>query len=404
MPDSAPLHTFAHPSPVAEAPPKPKTLKLVGLIALVVAIVLVAIGLALRGAASAKLKTWTADQATPSVSLAKLTGSEGGVLTLPGRVEADNTAAVNARVSGYMKSWAVDIGDRVKAGETLAILDAPELDQQLQQAKADLITAEANAKLSASTDQRWQQLLKDEAASKQDADEKAGDLAAKTALVTAAEANVGRLAETFGFTRITAPFDGVVTQRNAQLGQLVNTGGTGAPLFMVADDHKLRIYVQVPQTYLAQVHVGETVQLGVPEYPGRTFPAVLVRTADAVDSASGTLNLELQIDNKDHVLKPGEYATANFPVAPGSQSVTIPSSAIMFRDQGPTVGVVGPDNRVRLRKVTIARDLGTVLEIGSGLSASDKVVDNPADTLTDGQLVQIATPRAPAPAGAQAHG
>ena len=307
-------------------------------------------------------------------------------------------------MTGYLKTWSVDIGDRVKTGQTLAILEAPELKQQLDQAKADLITAQANAKLSASTNQRWQQLLKDEAASKQDADEKAGDLAAKTALVTSAQANVGRLQETFGFTRITAPFDGVVTQRNAQLGQLVNTGGTGMPLFMVADDSKLRIYIQVPQIYIAQVHVGETVQLNVPEYPGRFFPAKLVRTADAVEMASGTLNVQLQIDNKDHVLKPGEYATANFATAAGAQSVTIPSSAIMFRDQGPTVGVVGPDNRVRLRKVTITRDLGATIEIGSGLSPSDHVVDNPADTLTDGQLVQVAAPKGSTQAGAAAHG
>ena len=382
--------------------PAPKHLKLIGVIAVVVAIVLVILGLSLRGMASAKLKTWTNDQAIPSVALAKVTGSANGVLTLPGQVEADNAAAVNARVSGYLKSWSVDIGDRVKTGQTLAILDAPDLYQQLEQAKADLITAQANAKLAASTNQRWQQLLKDEAASKQDADEKAGDLAAKNALVAAAQANVGRLSETFGFTRITSPFDGVVTQRNAQLGQLVNTG-SGAPLFMVADDHKLRIYIQVPQIYISQVHVGEIVQLNVPEYPGRSFPAQLVRTADAVDSASGTLNLQLQIDNSAHVLKPGEYATANFATTAGAQSVTIPSSAIMFRDQGPTVGVVGPDNRVRLRRVAISRDLGTVIEIGSGLSASDHVVDNPADTLTDGQQVRVAAPQTPASTGA-AHG
>lgn len=388
-------------APAADAPQyRPKHLKLIGIIALVVAAALVAIGLIGRASAGAKLKTWTADQATPTVALAKVTGAANGALTLPGQVEADNAAAVNARVTGYLKTWSVDIGDRVKAGQTLAILDAPELKQQLDQAKADLITAQANAKLSASTNQRWQQLLKDEAASKQDADEKAGDLAAKTALVTSAQANVGRLQETFGFTRITAPFDGVVTARNAQLGQLVSTGTVGPPLFAVADDRKLRIYVQVPQAYIAQVHRGEVVQLTVPEYPGRNFAATLVRTADAVDRVSGTLNAELQIDNKDHVLKPGEYATAHFAIAAGAQSVSIPSSAIMFRDAGPTVGVVGPDNRLSLRKVTIARDLGTTIEIGAGLSQSDRVVDNPIDTLTEGQQVRIA---APASAGA-AHG
>ena len=391
-------------APAADAPLyRPKHLKLIGLVALAIAIVLVAIGLINRATASTRLKTWTADQATPTVALAKVTGADNGVLSLPGQVDADNAAAVNARVTGYLKTWSVDIGDRVKAGQTLAILDAPELKQQLDQAKADLITAEANRTLSASTNERWQQLLKDEAASKQDADEKAGDYAAKTALVDSAKANVGRLSETYGFTRITAPFDGVVTARNAQLGQLVNTGGSGLPLFTVADDRMLRIYIQVPQAYIAQVHVGEMVQLTVPEYPGRTFEAKLVRTADAVDRASGTLNVQLLIDNKDHVLKPGEYATARFAIAAATQSVSIPSSAIMFRDQGPAVGVVGSDGRVRLRKIAIARDLGTVVEIGSGLALSDRVVDNPTDTLTDGQQVRVAGPQGPAAPGA-AHG
>jgi RND family efflux transporter MFP subunit len=395
MPEHAPA--------AGAAPYRPKHLKLIGIVALAIALLAVAIGLIGRASATAKLKTWTADQATPTVALAKVTGAANGALTLPGQVDADNAAAVNARVTGYLKSWSVDIGDRVKTGQTLAILEAPELKQQLDQAKADLITAQANAKLAASTNLRWQQLLKDEAASKQDADEKAGDYAAKAALVTSAQANVGRLQETYGFTRITAPFDGVVTARNAQLGQLVNTGTSGPPLFTVADDRKLRIYVQVPQAYIAQVHRGEVVQLTVPEYPGRDFAATLVRTADAVDRASGTLNIELQIDNKDHALKPGEYATAHFAIAAAAQSVSIPSSAIMFRDQGPTVGIVGPDNRVSLRKVAIARDLGATLEIGSGLAQSDRVIDNPTDTLTEGQQVRVAEPQTPASAGA-AHG
>lgn len=388
-------------APAADAPPyRPKHLKLIGLIAVAIAVALVALGLISRATASARLKTWTAEQATPTVALAHVTGAADGTLNLPGQVEADNAAAVNARVTGYLKTWSVDIGDHVKAGQTLAVLDAPELKQQLDQAKADLITAEANQKLAASTNQRWQQLLKDEAASKQDADEKAGDYAAKTALVDSAKANVGRLSETYGFTRITAPFDGVVTARNAQLGQLVATGAAGPPLFTVADDRKLRIYVQVPQAYVAQVHAGETVLLSVPEYPGRTFEARLARTASAIDRASGTLNAELQIDNADHALKPGEYATARFAIAGAAHTVTIPSSAIMFRDQGPTVGVVGAGGRVSLRKVTIARDLGTTLEIGSGLSLTDRIVDNPTDTLADGQQVHVAAAQAANAGGA----
>jgi RND family efflux transporter MFP subunit len=312
---------------------------------------------------------------------------------------------VNARVTGYLKTWTVDIGSRVKTGQTLAILDAPELNQQLQQAKADLITAQANQKLSGTTNIRYQQLLKDEAASKQDADEKAGDLAAKTAVTAAAQANVRRLAETYGFTRITAPFDGVVTARNAQLGQLVVSGTPTQPLFMVADDRKLRIYVQIPQPYIAQVHVGEVGKLTVPEYGDRTFDAVLVRTSDAVDHVSGTLTAELQIDNADHALHPGEYATAHFAIAAPPQSVSVAASAILFRDGGTMVGVVGPDNKVHLQKVTIARDNGTTVELASGLDRSAKVIDNPSDTLAEGQKVQIAAPaHANAPAGPAAPG
>ena len=387
-------------APAADASAKrPTHLRIIGIVALVVAIALVAVGLISRGVASAKLKTWTKDQAVPSVSLAKVTGVANGALTLPGQIQADNSAAVNARVTGYLKSWSVDIGDRVKTGQTLAVLDAPDLDQQLLQAKADLATAQANAKLAATTNQRWQQLLKDEAASKQDADEKAGDYAAKLALVAAAQANVNRLSETFGFTRLTAPFNGVVTARNAQLGQLVNAGGAAAPLFTVSDDHQLRIYVQIPQPYIAQIHTDEVVQFTVPEYPGRNFEATLARSSSAIDQTSGSLTAELHFDNASHELKPGEYATAHFAITSSAQAVSIPSSAMMFRDAGPTVGVVDANGRVSLHKVTIARDLGTVIEISSGLSASDRIIDNPSDTLTDGQQVQVADRQASANKG-----
>jgi RND family efflux transporter MFP subunit len=398
---------IAEPAPaaVADAPlHRPRHLKLVGLASAAVAVVLVAAGLISRSTASAQLKTWTDEQATPTVALAPVSAAAGaGALVLPGQVEAFNSAELNARVTGYLKTWTADIGQRVKAGQSLAVLEAPELNQQLQQAQADLLTTQANAKLAASTNQRYVQLLKDEAASKQDAEEKAGDLDAKNALVAAAQANVRRLAETYGFTRITAPFDGVVTARNAQLGQLVVAGAPTTPMFVVADDSKLRIYVRVPQPYISQLHTGETAQLTVPEHPDRTFAATLVRTSNAVDRTSGTLTAELSIDNTDHALKPGEYAQTRFAIASPPRTVSLPSSAILFREGGMMVGVVGAGDKVRLQKVAIARDLGATVEIASGVSRSDRVIDNPTDTLTDGQRVRVATP-AQSAATAAAHG
>lgn len=388
----------AHPAEAAilpEAPPpRPRNLKLVGLLAGVCALVLVGVGVVGRSTAGAKLKHWTDEQSTPTVGLAKVEpAAGGGDLVLPGMVQAYNVAAVHARVQGYLKRWLVDIGARVQAGQLLAEIDAPELNQQLLQAKADLTVAQANERLSQTTADRWGRLLRADAVSKQDSDEKSGDLAAKRSLVVASQANVRRLMETYGFTRLVAPFSGVITARNAQIGQLVTVGGPAdQALFDVSDDSRLRVYVRVPQPYIAQLKPGAVARLSVPEYPGRTFPAPLVKTSEAVDDRSGTLLAELQFDNTGHPLKSGEYATARFSLPAPTDTVKVPSSAILFRAQGTMVGVVGPDDRVRLRSVVISRDLGTAVELGGGVALGDRVVDNPADTLTDGQLVRIAAP------------
>jgi RND family efflux transporter MFP subunit len=377
--------------PAADLPlRRPQGLKIIGVAAAVAAAGLVGLGVARRSAAAADVKAWTDEQAVPTVALTPVKPADKAAdLVLPGQVEAYNSAEVNARASGYLQEWMVDIGSRVKAGDVLAVLDAPELRQQLEQAKADLATAQANAKLAESTNARWSRLVKDDAASRQEAEEKAGDLAAKTALVAAAEANVRRLQETYDFTRIVAPYDGVVTARNAQLGQLVVGGAPANPLFTIADDSKLRIYVRVPQPYIAQLHVGGAAQLTVPEYPGRSFTATLARTSEAVDRASGALTAELTIDNAEHLLKPGEYAQASFAIAPPERAVTLAASALMFRDGGMMVGVVGDHGKVTLRKVSIARDFGATVEIDAGLAASDQVIDNPPDTLIDGQAVRL---------------
>ncbi len=314
-------------------------------------------------------------------------------LVLPGQVQAFNDAPIHARVPGYLKAWYHDIGAKVKAGELLAGIDTPDLDQQLGQAKADLATAVANQNLAQSTAARWNGLLTQDAVSRQEAEEKNGDLAAKTALVNAARANLGRLEALESFKRITAPFDGVVTARTTDIGQLINVGNPNDPgLFTVADVHKLRVYVNVPQAYAAQIHPGQIVSLQAPEYPGRTFQATLVSTSGAIGAQSGALLAQAQIDNPDGALKPGDYVQATFALPAVGGTLVLPANALVFRQSGMAAAVVGPGDRVTLKPVTIARDLGTTVEIAAGLSPSDAVIANPPDSLVSGERVQAGRP------------
>jgi RND family efflux transporter MFP subunit len=320
-------------------------------------------------------------------------GAEG--LELPGQLQAYNDAAIYARVPGYLKSWNEDIGARVKTGQLLAVIDAPELDQELAQAQANLATVEANLKLAKVTAERFQDLAGDDAVSKQDADEKSGDLAAKTAAVKAAEANVSRLQALEGFKRIVAPFDGIVTQRNANIGALVNAGAganPGSALFNVSDVHLLRVYVHVPQSYSAQVRGGMKASLELPQYAGRTFPATVVSDAGAVSDQSGTLLVELEVQNPDGALKPGDFAQVRFDLPPATGVVRVPASALIFRSQGLQVATVTPDGRAHLHKASVARDLGAQVELNGGVTPTDKVIDTPPDSLEDGDLVRIAPP------------
>ena len=295
--------------------------KRIGVVAGLVAIVVVGAGIATRSRSEHRLAGWTADQATPTVVVVHpKTATAGAALTLPANLQALNSAPIFARTSGYVRRFYVDIGDMVKAGQTLAVLDAPEVDQQLLAARADLQTAQANQQLAASTAARWKNMLAKDAVSKQETDEKVGDLAAKSALTNAALANVNRLQFTQGFTRLIAPFSGVVTSRATDIGALV-TAGTAAsqPLFTVSDVTRMRAFVRVPQSYSAQVHPGMHVNLTLPEFTGRTFDAVLTRTAGAVDPRSGTVLVELQAANGDRALKPGAYAQASFPLRGGDR-------------------------------------------------------------------------------------
>jgi RND family efflux transporter MFP subunit len=371
----------------------PRRLRAVGVGALCVAVLVVALGVITRVHADQDLKTWTNAQAIPTVKVISLNGGTGpGALVLPGDIQAFNTAPIYARVSGYLKRWNADIGAPVKAGQTLAEIDTPDLDQQLAQAKADLATAVANQHLAQTTASRWAGLLAQDAVSRQDADDKNGDLAAKTTLVASARANVDRLRALESFKRITAPFDGVVTTRSTDIGALISVGGaTDTPLFTVADERRLRIYVRVPQSYVADIKPGMTASFTVPEYPGRSFTANLATTADAITPQTGALLVQFQIDNTDHVLKSGDYAQVHLNLSARNAALQAPASALMFRDSGMVVAVVGPDGRVAIRPITIGRDLGTAVEIASGLTGADRVIDNPPDSLRAGDQVKIAT-------------
>ena len=382
----------------------PRRMKAIGVAALCVAAGVVALGVINRVQADQRLTTWTDAQAVPVVHLISVGADPNtGNLVLPGAVQAFNDAPIHARVSGYLKRWYVDIGGSVKAGQLLAEIDTPDLDQQLAQAKADMATAVANQHLSAITAQRWAGLLAQDAVSRQDADDKNGDLEAKTALVASAKANMQRLEALESFKRITAPFDGVVTTRSTDIGALITVGGTtDIPLFSVADEKRLRIYVQVPQSYSADIKPGMVATFTVPEYPRRTFTAQLATTARAVTPQTGAQTIQLQIDNADGALKPGDYAQVHFTLAANSGAIRAPATALMFRDAGMSVAVLAPDGRVAFKPITIGRDLGATVEIASGLASTDRVIDNPPDSLRAGDKVRVAAGQ-PGGTGANPH-
>jgi RND family efflux transporter MFP subunit len=375
-------------------------LRLAAMVGAGVAALIVVAGVATRVSADHGLRTWTRDQAIPTVKLA--TVDEGGVkaMVLPGDVQAFNNAAIHARTSGYLKRWYADIGTRVKAGQVLADIDTPDLDQQVMQARADLATAQANQRLADTTAKRWAGLLAQDAVSHQEADEKAGDLAAKSSAVNGAKANLDRLLALESFKRVVAPFDGVVTSRTTDIGALITSGSpSDQALFTLADERRLRVYVRVPQAYSALVRPGQTASLSVPEFPGETFQATVARDAQAVAGSSGTVLVELQLDNAQGRLKPGEYAQVSFALTSAAATTRVPATALQFRHEGPTVATVGPDGHIRLRLVTVSRDLGSSVEIGSGLQPGDRIVDNPPEALAEGDLVRVAgaaAPRSPA--------
>jgi RND family efflux transporter MFP subunit len=390
MPDKNP---DAGPQPASEqllrhsAPPG---LKRWGKTALAVAVAIAIVGIGWRLWRAHTTAAWTDDQAVPTVQVIKpATNKKGGVLNLPGEVQAFTTAPIYAQVSGYVKKWYFDIGARVKKGQLLAELDTPNLAGQSEQARANLINAQAAQKLSAATTQRFDALFAQGAVSRQDKDEKDADLAAKNAAVAAAQASLYSVASQENFRRLVVPFDGVVTSRAVDVGALVTVGNSATPLFTVSDLSKLRIYVRVPQNYASYIRPGMTVSFIVPQYPGRTFHAVLVASAGAVASATGTVLVQFGLDNQDSVLQPGTYAEVKFPLPPGANGIRLPATALMFRDEGMQVATVDARNHVKLKTIIISRDMGATVDVGSGISPQDRIIDNPADALQDGDEVRI---------------
>jgi RND family efflux transporter MFP subunit len=312
-------------------------------------------------------------------------------LVLPADVQPMLQASIFARVSGYLKKWNVDIGARVTAGQVLAEIDTPEIDRQLDQARAQLGVAEANLNLAKITDARWQALLASKTVSKQEADEKSAAVHVDVAAVEAARATAHQFEETQGFQHVVAPFAGIITVRNVDIGDLINVGGT-RELFHLAQMEKLRVYVRVPQTQAADIRAGQTAELLIPELPDETFPAKVVTTSEAVSATSRTLLTELQADNAKGRIRIGSYAQVRFASITAAPALTLPASVLLFRAQGLQVGVVNAQGLVELRKVELGRDFGQRVEILSGVTAADKVIATPFDSLVSGMTVRVAPP------------
>ena len=354
---------------------------------------LVYYGIHSRVVSANTLATETRENAVMAVSVVhpKLGGTEEEVV-LPGNTQAFTDSPIYARTTGYLKKWYVDIGTRVKAGQLLAEIDAPELDHQLQQAKADLATAQANLKLAQTTADRWTFLLKTESVSRQETDEKMGDLDAKKAIVDASQNAVHRLEDLQSYEKVTAPFDGVITARNTDVGALIDAGANtpARELFHLAATDQLRVFVNVPENFDSAARTGAHVALKLAEFPGRTFTGTLVRNSNAIDTSSRTLLVEVDVDNPTGELLPGAYVSVHLKMPGGvGHGLTIPVNTVLFRSEGLRVGVVR-EGHAQLVPIAVGRDYGNELEVVSGLTVRDQLIVNPADSLVSGEPVRLA--------------
>ncbi|NWA28621.1 efflux RND transporter periplasmic adaptor subunit [Pseudomonas gingeri] len=368
---------------------RPRTLLALGVAGVCVAL---AAGAALRVQERDELQEQNQAAAVRTADIIQPSSTKSGTLVLPGRLEAWAVSPVYARTNGYLSRWYADIGQPVKAGQVLADIDTPDLDQQLIGSQAALATAEAELKLAQSTSQRWDKLLAGQAVSQQDADERRGRFAAQLAARNQAVADVNRLRALTAFKRVVAPFNGVVTSRTTDIGALIAAGGSGtAPLFTVSDATKLRLRVQIPQAYVQQIFNGQVAHFAVPDLPGKQFDAVIERSSEAVNSDSGSMMIQLTYNNQAAVLKPGAYAqvTFNLDDRSGTQAgiVRVPASSIMFRKEGTAVAVSDQDGLVRIQKISIVTDFGSELEV-LGLGRQDWIIKAPTDEIQTGDHIK----------------
>lgn len=367
-------------------------------VVLAIAAVVVASGIIPRLRARQILREQTDVAAAPTVVVIHPTReAPSEEVILPGNIQAFIDAPIYARTSGYLKRWYFDIGAHVKQGQLLAEIESPEVDQQLQQAREDLGTAQANLKLSQITEARYVDLFKTDSVAKQDVDNAVQDAAAKNATVKSAQANVGRLEQLVSFEKVYAPFDGVITARNTDIGQLIESGSSGGPgreLFHVAAINKLRVFVNVPQDYSHAMVPGVKADLTLPELPARRFQGTLVRTADSLDPATRTLMVEVDVVNSRGLLFPGAYTEAHFKIKSERSTLIIPSTSLVFRREGLRVPIVTNGNHASLVPVTLGRDFGNTVEVIAGLSDDALLIANPPDSLVDGEVVRIVQPKA----------
>jgi RND family efflux transporter MFP subunit len=368
--------------------------------AVLLASIVVGYGFVGRAQSKQEVVQWTNTQTIPTVALIQPTpASPHQTLTLPGNIQPYNRAAIFARVNGYVKSWDHDIGSPVKAGQALAAIDAPDLDQQLSQAKATLASVRANLQIASLTANRNNILLQKQIVAQQLADQTTADATAKEAVVDANEANVRQLEAMQSFKTLAAPFDGVVTARNVEIGQLISPGGSGPPLFEVSDLHRVRIFVQVPQSFSAGLVPGLKATFEMPQYPGVQFDATLSHISKSINASSHSMQVELQADNAAGKFFGGSYCNVHFEIPTDANLVTIPSTALVTGNQGTQVATLDRDNKVVLKNVQLGRDLGDSVEVIAGLSQSDRIINTPPETLAAGDTVRVvaAAPKAAGP-------
>jgi len=393
-------HVIAEPHPTevapayerddSDGPQSRKGTVFVGIGLLILLGLAIGYGIHSRARTEDELKHSTAQAAIPTVNVTHpTTGSAAQEIVLPGNTQAFTDTPIYARTNGYLRRWYVDIGTRVHKGQLLAEIETPELDQQLQQAEADLKSAEANMQLAQSTSVRWQSLLEKHAVSKQETDQMMSDYAAKQANYAASQANVRRLKELQGYERVTAPFDGTITARSTDIGNLIGSGSGSTPreLFHLDAVGRLRIYVAVPELYADSVQDGEKVSITQDADPNQVITGSISRNSSAIDQMSRTLNVQVDVDNAKGQLMPGAYVFVHLKLPAASHTVTIPSNALLFRAEGLRVGVVR-NNVVQLTPITIGHDYGSTVEVTSGLTPNDVIVLDPSDSLTSGTQVE----------------